>query len=77
APFIVTSCGHAFCMEHQNDAKVKESTCPGCNKHVSPKDGMRMAHYKMSGFGDAKVLNGLRPEEALQVVHSCTKFWCV
>ena len=75
APFIVTTCGHTFCMEHKDDPKIKESTCPGCNKHVSTKNGMKIGHYEVSGFGDPKILNGLRPEQALQLYVSCRKFW--
>ena len=28
APFIVTSCGHAFCEKHKTDASLQASTCP-------------------------------------------------
>ena len=72
----MTTCDHAFCMEHQNHPKIKESTCPGCDKHLSPKNGMKVAHYQIAALGDTKILNGLRPDEALQLYRSCSKFWC-
>ena len=75
-PFIVTSCGHVLCHEHQHDAKVKNSTCPACNKHVSPTTGMRLGHYDIEGIGTSNALDGLKPDHMLTVLGSSVKFWC-
>jgi len=48
APFIVTQCGHAFCMEHKDDQKFKDSTCPGCQSHLSSKGGIRKVNVYTS-----------------------------
>ena len=48
APFIVTSCGHAFCEKHKTDASLQASTCPGCGSHLPSHGGMRLAGKKMS-----------------------------
>jgi hypothetical protein len=75
-PFIVTSCSHAFCMDHQHDTKIKESTCPGCNKHISPSSGVKIAHYSLEKLGDASILNGMRPEDAIKLCATSLKL-CV
>lgn len=68
----MTACNHVFCMEHKDLPKIKESTCPGCNKHLSPKNGLKIAHYGV----DPTALNGLRPEQAVKAALTSVKFWC-
>jgi hypothetical protein len=62
-------------MEHQHDTKIKDSTCPACDKHLSPKDGVKMAHYSLETLGDASILNGMRPEDSMKLFATSVKFW--
>ena len=75
APFIVTSCGHAFCEKHKTDASLQASTCPGCGSHLPSHGGMRLANYDVKSTTDWTVLNGLRPELVLKIADRAVGFW--
>ena len=74
-PFIVTSCGHCFCMKHEHDQKIKESTCPGCGSHLARANGLKVAHFSVAPES-TNTLNGLAPESVLQLAGSAIQFWC-
>lgn len=72
----MTQCGHAFCMHHKDDQKFKDSTCPGCQAHLSSKGGMRKAVYAPRAEQDWNILNGLTVENSLKIVKQSIEFWC-
>jgi len=77
APFIVTSCKHAFCEKHTREPNFDDSTCPGCRSHVSRVGGgggMRATNYVLSE-SDQDVLNGTTPDVAVGVALNAVQFW--
>mmetsp|Transcript_47812 Transcript_47812/g.95457 ORF Transcript_47812/g.95457 Transcript_47812/m.95457 type:complete len:96 (-) Transcript_47812:1070-1357(-) len=73
-PFIVTSCNHCFCMKHEHDARIKQSTCPGCGNHLPSKHGLTVARYHTEKE-ERGTLHGLQPDNVLQLAGSAIHFW--
>lgn len=71
APFIVTSCKHAFCDKHRNDPKLQARTCPGCSAHL---DKVRHASYTVPK-AELSVLNGLTPDSIFKITETALGFW--
>lgn len=74
APYIVTSCNHCFCMEHEHDPRIQQSTCPGCAKHLPSKGGINRAMYQCEK-SETGALNGLKPDSVLQLAGRAIEFW--
>ena len=74
-PYIVTSCNHCFCMKHEHDARLKQSTCPGCGNHLPLKTGVTFAHYR-TDKEQRGALHGLQPDCVLDLAASAVHFWC-
>lgn len=74
APYIVTSCNHCFCMEHENDQRIQQSSCPGCAKHLPSKGGLTRAVYACEK-SESSALNGMRPDSVLQLASKAIDFW--
>jgi len=73
-PYIVTCCNHVFCMKHQNEDAIKESTCPGCGQHQPANNGLQVAQYRLDK-GQEHHLNGLHPDAILEVTNNALSFW--
>ena len=56
-------------MEHREDPHFKDTSCPGCGHHLNRQNGLKVASYSVPR-GDYTLLNGLRPDEALQLVNT-------
>lgn len=75
-PYIVTTCGHAFCMAHKDHPRIKEQTCPGCQRHLGS-GGARVAMYEPESEADFELLCGMKLNFALKMFDKATKFWYV
>jgi hypothetical protein len=73
-PFIVTSCNHCFCMEHEHDDRIKQSTCPGCGQHLPSKGGLNVARYRIDK-DECHSLNGLQPDALFELASNAVNFW--
>lgn len=73
-PFIVTSCQHCFCMKHEHDQRIKQSTCPGCGNHLPHKGGLNVARFRVQP-DQVNTLNGLQPDSVLQLAGNAIQFW--
>ena len=62
-------------MKHEHDARIKQSTCPGCGTHLPSKGGLNSARYTISKE-DSSTLHGLQPDSVLHLAGSAIHFWC-
>lgn len=72
--YIITSCNHCFCMDHQNDERIKQSTCPGCGQHLPRQNGLTIARFRIEKEEENQ-LNGLQPDSVLQLFSNAIHFW--
>jgi len=61
-------------MKHEHDARIKQSTCPGCGTHLPSKGGLNSARYTISKE-DSSTLHGLQPDSVLHLAGSAIHFW--
>ena len=73
-PYIVTSCNHAFCMKHESDPRIQQSTCPGCGSHLPSKNGLLVARFRVSKE-DTRSLCGLQPDVVIELATNALDFW--
>jgi len=70
----VTSCNHAFCLKHENDERIQQSTCPGCGSHLPSKGGMHRACFR-APKDEARKLCGLQPDSIFAMASNAIDFW--
>ena len=61
-------------MKHENDERIKQSTCPGCGQHLPHKGGLSIARFRIEKE-DAASLNGLQPDSVLELASNALQFW--
>ncbi|CAH2208106.1 jg22794, partial [Pararge aegeria aegeria] len=75
----VTTCSHAFCVEHgQREFKRNSEnslTCPACGSELRDKFDVIQADLKPSETFKSIVLAGLKPDAIMDVAMRAISFW--
>jgi hypothetical protein len=62
-------------MKHENDERIKQSTCPGCGNHLPSKNGLMLGRL-VAQQDELSTLNGLQPDSVFAVASTAIQFWC-